>query len=104
MRRICLALAPLALVAAASGVLHAQYTPESIDVEVGKSVARDVGGAIGYQCDDPSLISATLRTVELEGRPPTNVFTVTGVRPGATRCRVGLDYSRPSVLFDVRVR
>lgn len=99
MRRICLAAALLA----ASGIAHAQYVPETIDVEVGKTITRDVGGAIGYQCDDPSLVSATLRTVEFEGRPATNVFTVTGVRTGRTQCRVGLDYSRPSVLFEVRV-
>jgi hypothetical protein len=92
------ALASLLVIAAT-----ADAAPDAVLVEIGKTVARDVGAAIGYQCDDPSLISAELKTMSVEGRPATNVFVVTGVRAGKTLCRVGLDYSRPSVVFEVRV-
>jgi hypothetical protein len=92
----------IALLIAASSVAHAQSPPlpkpEPLEVEVEKTVTRDVGGALGYQCDDPALIAAEVKTVDA-----TNRFVVRGVKAGTTLCRVGLDYSRPSVLFDVRV-
>lgn len=89
----------IALLIACAGVAHAQSVAEYLEVEVGASTYRDVGGALGYQCDDPALVAAEVKPFDAQ----TNRFTVKGVKVGKTQCRVGLDYSRPSVLFDVRV-
>jgi hypothetical protein len=70
-----------------------------LTVEVGKTVERDVGNANGWFCDDPALIAAELVT-----RGERNVWIVTGVRVGATQCRVGTDVARASYVFDVAVR
>ena len=36
-------------------------------------------------------------------REEVNAFVVTGVEVGVTRCRVGTDPHRPSVVYEVRV-
>jgi hypothetical protein len=69
-----------------------------VDVEVGQTVERDVGIAIGWFCDDPSLVNAGMVT-----RGDHNVWIVQGVKSGATHCRVGTDYTRPYIVFEVRV-
>jgi hypothetical protein len=72
--------------------------PNKLEVEVGKTVERDVGLLRGYFCDNASLISAQLVT-----RNNVNVWIVTGMKVGKTQCRVG-DYTRPALLFDVTVK
>lgn len=73
--------------------------PPRIDVEVGQTVERDVGIAIGVLCDDLSIIHAELRTET----PESNVLRVTGVRPGDTLCRAGTVPGRPMFVFEIHV-
>jgi hypothetical protein len=70
-----------------------------IDVAVGETIERDVGFAIGLQCDDLASVHAELRA----GTPESNTFTVIGVAEGATRCRVGTMPNRPTYLFEIHV-
>jgi len=70
-----------------------------IDVAIGETIERDVGFAIGLQCDDLAIVHAELRA----GTPESNTFTVTGVAEGATRCRVGTMPNRPTYLFEIHV-
>ena len=73
--------------------------PPRIELPVGETAERDVGIAVGYQCDDPALVQVEMRTRSEQA----NAFVVTGLRAGATRCRVGTDPHRPSVVFEIRV-
>jgi hypothetical protein len=91
------ACATLSAVVAASP--PAAGEPTQIHVAVGDTVERDVGFALGLLCDDLTVIQAELRP----GTPESNVFRVTGVQPGDTRCRVGTDPSRPSFVFEIHV-
>ncbi|HET7505278.1 MAG TPA: hypothetical protein VFK02_29870 [Kofleriaceae bacterium] len=70
-----------------------------LDVAVGETVERDVGFAIGLQCDDLTIIRADLRTTT----PESNTFVVTGVAEGITRCRAGTAPNRPTYLFEIHV-
>ncbi len=79
-------------------IAHADTAPNRLEVEVGKTVEREVGVLRGYFCDDPSLITATLVT-----RDNVNVWVVTGAKVGTTQCRVG-DHTRPALVFDVVVK
>jgi hypothetical protein len=79
-------------------VASADPAPNRIEVEVGKTVERDVGVLRGFFCDDASLIAGDLVT-----RGQTNVWIVTGAKVGTTQCRVG-DHTRPALLFDVIVK
>ena len=70
-----------------------------LEVAVGETIERDVGIAMGLWCDD----LATAR-VELRERTPTsNVFEVTGLEEGTTRCRVGTAPNRPTYVFEIHV-
>lgn len=69
-----------------------------LDVEVGKTVERDVAALRGWFCDDPSILDGSLIT-----RGERNFFRVTGVKQGTTSCRVGTDPNLPHVVFDVHV-
>ena len=73
--------------------------PPRIELRVGETAQRDVGIAFGYQCDDPALVRVEMRTK----REQVNAFIVTGVAAGVTRCRVGTDPHRPSVVYEIRV-
>lgn len=75
------------------------YDAIPLEVAVGQTVSREVGFALGLRCDDLSIAEVELRT----GTPQTNVFVVTGVRPGATTCRVGTTPNRPTFLYQIRV-
>jgi hypothetical protein len=92
MIRIAAILCLVTTSAAADGALR-------IDVAVGETIARDVGFAIGLQCDDLAIVRAELHA----GTPESNTFTVTGVAEGTTMCRVGTTPDRPSYLFEIHV-
>jgi len=96
MRRIAQLAAVAALWAASAAVAE---EPPRINVEVGQTVERYVGIAIGLLCDDLSILHAELRT---EG-PESNVLRVTGVRPGDTLCRAGTVPGRPMFVFEIHV-
>ena len=92
-----------AVVASEAGpgtIVHADPppAPNKLEVEVGKTVEREVGLLRGYYCDNASLISAQVVT-----RGNANVWIVTGTKVGKTQCRVG-DFTRPALLFDVTVK
>lgn len=70
-----------------------------IELGVGETAERDVGFAIGCQCDDPALVRAEMRAKS----PHSNAFVVTGLRAGVTRCRVGTEPNRPSLVYEVLV-
>lgn len=95
MRRV---LAFILVVAAYRGTAMGQDAIPLV-VEIGSPVQRSVGNAIGWFCDDPALIDATLVT-----RGNRNYWVVTGVAQGSTECRVGMDPSRHSVVFSVTVK
>jgi hypothetical protein len=75
------------------------YDALPLEVAVGQTVQRQVGFALGLRCDDLSVAEVELRA----GSPQSNVFVVTGVRPGATTCRVGTTPNRPTFLYQIRV-
>lgn len=92
--RACIA----ALVSLASPLAIAQDDPTRVEVEVGTAVGVGVRNALGWFCDDPSLVDAAIET-----RQGLNYWVVTGARPGTTTCRVGTDPSRSSFVFEVTV-
>ena len=69
-----------------------------LDIEITKTVERDVGIATGWFCDDPALMSGELVT-----RGQRNVWIVRGLKVGTTQCRVGTDPSRPAFVYEVHV-
>ena len=91
-----------ACVASTAGEIALAETPgaQRLAVPIDTTVEVDVGYAIGYACDDPGLVRVEMKT---SAARKTNVFAVTGVKQGATLCRVGTDPLKPSLLFDVRV-
>ena len=93
MGRIALVLSGLA------GSAIADDAPRRIDVVVDATVETDVGIAVGYRCDDPKLVEASMKTVGDH-----NVFVVKGAGAGKTLCRVGTDPQRPSMLFEIVVK
>ena len=70
-----------------------------IDVAVGETVELEVGFAIGLLCDDVTILHAELRA----STPASNLFRVTGVKPGTTMCRVGTAPFRPTYVFEIHV-
>lgn len=96
MRRISLAF--LALAATAAGAA-ADEERVPLVVEVGQTVSREVGFAMGHMCDDETILHAEMKN----GTPENNLFVVTGVKPGTTLCRAGTVQDRPTILFEIRV-
>jgi hypothetical protein len=88
----------LAVLVVIANIASADPAPNRVEVEVGKTVERDVGVLRGFFCDDPSLVAGDLVT-----RGQTNVWIVTGQKAGTTQCRVG-DHTRPALVFDVIVK
>jgi hypothetical protein len=80
-----------------AGIASAQIP--RVVVEVGESVSLDVGNAIGWQCDDPLLVSPQITTQDGH-----NVWIVTGVTEGETTCRIGTELGRDSYLVYVEVQ
>lgn len=70
-----------------------------IELEIGETMMLDVGNALGWFCDEPSLVSAEI--VFYDGY---NAWVVTGANVGVTQCRVGTTVGRASYLFEVAVR
>jgi hypothetical protein len=70
-----------------------------LDVEVGETVDRDVGFAMGLLCDDLAIVRAELHAAT----SASNTFSVTGVAEGTTRCRVGTAPNRPTYVFEIHV-
>ena len=88
----------LVLLAQLADAPMADAKPTALAVTVGETVQREAGSAIGYRCDDPTLVTLELRTVGER-----NILSVTGVKVGTTQCRVGTDPHRPSTLYEVTV-
>lgn len=104
MRRIVqLAAASAAMLAAlgAGGLAVADAPRDAtrIEVQVGDSVERDVGFAVGLLCEDVAIVHAELRSET----PESNVLRVTGVKPGDTQCRAGTVPGRPVFVFEIHV-
>jgi hypothetical protein len=90
---------PILLVLAALSPARADEGREQIVVEVGQTVSREVGFAMGHLCDDETIIRAEMKNGTLEN----NLFVVTGVKPGTTLCRAGTAEHRPTILFEITV-
>jgi len=90
----------LAAMFAAPARLRADDTIH-LTLQVGQTVARDVGFAMGHLCDDETIVKAEMRNKTAE----TNSFVVTGLRPGTTLCRAGTNTveDRPTFLFEITV-
>jgi hypothetical protein len=87
----------LALVLAASAALADGEI--KLEVQLGKTVEKNVGYARGWMCDDPSILTADLVT-----KDDHNVWMVTGQKLGSTMCRVGTQPMTPVYyVFDVHV-
>jgi hypothetical protein len=95
--RSTLTVAALLAAALASSPSHGDGL--ELAVEVGAKVRRPVDNAIGWFCDDPTLIRADIVTIGDD-----NYWVVEGAKPGSTQCRVGTDPSRASFVFDVTVK
>ena len=70
-----------------------------LTLALGKTVDVEVGNAIGWFCDDPSLVTAQLITIR-----DVNYWRVSGEKVGTTQCRVGTDLGRASFVFEVTVK
>ena len=70
-----------------------------IVLEVGKTVSKEVGYAMGHLCDDETVVRAVMKN----GTPDNNLFVVTGLKPGTTLCRAGTVQDRPTLLFEITV-
>jgi hypothetical protein len=99
MRRALSLLAFVTAAAVAPGAAGQAGPWVAVDVDVGVTAELEVGNAIGWFCDDPSLVSAAIVTDR--GR---NVWVVQGARVGATQCRIGTDPSRASYLVTITVK
>ncbi|MBA3501377.1 MAG: hypothetical protein M4D80_27390 [Myxococcota bacterium] len=86
------------LAPAASADVSDGINRESIDV--GQTIEREVGYAIGVRCDDPETVAAEMKSRTSE----TNVLVITGKRAGKTMCRAGTDPNRVSYVFEVTVK
>lgn len=82
------------------GLVAADDGPRKLEVAVGKTAEVEVGYAIGFRCDDLTIVEPGMKNRS----QTTNVFVVKGLRAGTTLCRVGTDPQRPTMLFEVRVR
>lgn len=72
---------------------------QPMNVKVGQTLEIDVGRAMGFRCDDASLLIAGMKTVS----PQSNHFVITGVREGETLCRIGIAPRQPNLLVRVHV-
>ena len=103
MKRRALLLPPLLAAALLTGQAGGQALGEkTLEVKVGATERVDVGQAVGLQCDDTSIATASLTTVAADGGPA-NQLTVTGLKAGATLCRVGTVPGRPFTLYRITV-
>jgi len=98
-RRLAVVASLLTGTASAQTVDRAAPPAAVLEVAIGETVSRDVGFALGLQCDDLSVIRANLRTAASGA----NVFDVTGVKLGDTVCRAGTAPNRPSYVFRIHV-
>jgi len=57
-----------------------------VEVEVGHTVKIDVGLAAGLNCDDLTIVGATLVTSKDKKH---NTMVLKGLAPGSTYCRAG---------------
>ena len=73
----------------------------AITVRVGETVSTEVGYAMGFLCDDETIVRGEMRNKDAD----TNVFAVTGLAVGTTLCRAGTVTveNRPSYLFEITV-
>ncbi len=83
MRFVALALVLASATALADGEIR-------LEVTVGKTIRKNVGYARGWMCDDPSLVTADLVTVDDH-----NEWIVKGEKVGTTLCRVGTQPMTP---------
>ncbi len=88
----------LAIFLLGAAIARADDPPPRLEVELDKTIERNVGYARGWQCDDPTLVTADLVT-----RGDANFWIVTGVKLGTTQCRVGTEQYRPHRMFEVVV-
>lgn len=93
-------LAALTLAVPAAARADGDEVPEIV-VEVGQTVATEVGYAMGSFCDDTTVVRAEMQN----GTPENNRFVVTGLKAGSTLCRVGtvIVDLRPTMLYRVTV-
>jgi hypothetical protein len=88
----------IAALCAMPAVAHAEDRVP-LTVELGATVTKKVGYAMGYQCDDESIARGEMKN----GTAEDNLFVVTGVKLGTTLCRAGTMQDRPSILFEITV-
>jgi hypothetical protein len=87
------------LVIALATMQPADDGARQIAVEVDHTISVDVGYAVGFRCDDVTIIEPSMK-------PKTdqvNVFLVKGIKEGTTLCRVGTAPGRPTMLLQVKV-
>ncbi len=70
-----------------------------LTVEIGATVSREVGYAMGYLCDDESIAQGAMKNGTIDN----NLFVVTGLKLGTTLCRAGTMQDRPTILYEVTV-
>lgn len=97
--RTFLTLGFLAVVLALPATAVTAEDREPLTVEVGQTVSRKVGFAMGHLCDDETIVRAEMQNGTIDD----NLFVVTGLKPGTTLCRAGVVENRPTVLFEITV-
>jgi len=86
------------VVLVATATANASETIGRVDVAVDDTEMVPVGNAIGWFCDDPTLIAATMVS-----RGSYNEWVITGVKEGVTQCRIGTELGRASIFIEVHV-
>jgi hypothetical protein len=89
------------LVTVCAGVTRASADDavQRVTVAVAETVAVDVGTLIGFVCDDLTIVKGEMKTKS----ETMNSFSVTGLAPGTTLCRVGTEPQRPRLMFEIHV-
>lgn len=87
------------------GMLATEASAEvkRLEVKVDATIETEVGNLIGFACDQPKLIDASMKTKK-SNNTEVNVFVIKGVTAGTTQCRIGNVLTGGSKLFEVVVR
>jgi hypothetical protein len=64
-----------------------------LHLKVGQTLEVDAGPAVGFICDDVNIVSAEAKDRTL--------IVFTGLKPGSTLCRVGIDFKLPHHFYQL---
>lgn len=89
----------LTVFALATGAAWAQPSSQTVEVVLGETRSVEVGFAKGLNCDDMSVVDASLENKNAQ----TNALILQGKKLGNTTCRVGNAQAGPTVTVSITV-